>query len=69
MTQNTITIFDAATGKATVRNLDATELAQYEQDQLTAASHLANVQAKAAAKAALLERLGITADEAALLLS
>ena len=32
------------------------------------ANELADAQAKAAAKAALLERLGITADEAALLL-
>jgi hypothetical protein len=51
------------------REMNDEELAQYEKDQLSWAAEKA-AEAKAAAdKTALLERLGITADEAALLLS
>ena len=50
------------------REMNDEELAQYEKDQLSWAAEK-SAQAKAAAdKAALLERLGITADEAKLLL-
>ena len=45
------------------------ELLQAKIDQETAAQIKAEVEAKATAKAALLDRLGITADEAKLLLS
>jgi hypothetical protein len=52
-----------------LRDMTADELAQYELDQVEVAK-LKEVEAtKAAAKAALLERLGISADEAAILLS
>jgi hypothetical protein len=44
------------------------EFAQYEIDQANAAARQAESEAKAAAKAALLERLGITQEEANLLL-
>jgi hypothetical protein len=44
------------------------EFAQYEADQATVAIEVAAEAAKAAEKAALLTRLGITADEAKLLL-
>jgi len=61
------------TGEVTERDLTAEELqaqadavAQYEADRLAAE---AEAEAKATAKAALLKRLGITADEAALLLA
>jgi hypothetical protein len=44
------------------------EIAQYELDKADHNARLAEAETKAAAKAALLERLGITAEEAALLL-
>jgi hypothetical protein len=44
------------------------EFAQYEADQAVEATRVAAEAAKAAEKAALLTRLGITADEAKLLL-
>ena len=51
------------------REMNDEELAQYEKDQLTWAAEKA-AEAKAAAdKAALLAKLGITEDEAKLLLS
>ena len=61
--------FDIETGEEIVRELNDAEFAQYETDQ--AARALA-AEAKAQAetnKAALLTRLGITAEEAKLLLS
>ena len=57
------------TGEETLREMTAEELAQLETDQTT---QIAAAQAKAQAeadKAALLTRLGITAEEAKLLLS
>ena len=64
---------NCTTGEVTERDLTAEELqaqaesaAQAEADRVAAEAEAA---AKATAKAALLERLGITADEAALLLS
>lgn len=54
-----------------VREVEMTkdELEQRKLDEQHAAAKLNNAATKAAAKAALLDRLGITADEAALLLS
>jgi hypothetical protein len=65
------TIFDVATGQETVneRDMTAEEVAQYEADQAVETERIAVEAAKAAEKAALLTRLGITADEAKLLLS
>ena len=61
------------TGEVTERDLTAEELqaqadaqAQYEAERVAAEAEAAE---KATAKAALLKRLGITADEAALLLA
>jgi len=55
------------------RDYTAEELAQHKKDQKqyedNEAAKLAEAEAKATAKAALLDRLGITAEEAALLLS
>jgi hypothetical protein len=57
----------------TVRELNAEEIAQQEIDAANFAIKLnaekAEAEAKATAKAALLDRLGITAEEAVLLLS
>jgi len=49
--------------------LDPTPKAQQDADAIADAQRAVAAEAKATAKAALLERLGITADEAALLLS
>jgi hypothetical protein len=63
------TIFDQLTGEEVTRELTAAEMAQWESDRQADADLAGAKTEKAAAKAALLERLGITADEAALLLS
>lgn len=57
------------TGEAIERDATAEELAQNELDLAAAAEERALIEAKASAKAALLERLGITEEEAALLLA
>ena len=62
-------IHNVETGEIIEREMNADELAQWQADQ--AFGQLAKEQEAAAAnqKAALLDRLGITADEAKLLLS
>ena len=60
---------NVSTGEITQRELNAAELAQNELDKLEADARKAEAQATAEAKAELLERLGITADEAKLLLA
>lgn len=64
----TIKIVNTQTGEETEREMNADELAQQAIDKQTAIDAKNAAIAKAAEKAALLERLGITADEAALLL-
>jgi hypothetical protein len=68
MPKPTIRIYTAP-GEFIDREMNAEEFAQYEKDQAEFAKQKAEVEAKDAAKAALLERLGITADEAKLLLA
>jgi hypothetical protein len=63
--------FNAATGEETITERDETAAetkARLDLEKANAAA-LAEAQIKATEKAALLEKLGITADEAALLLS
>jgi len=62
-------IIDCTTGEIIERELNADELAQQEIDEANLLAEKAEAEAKAQAKAELLERLGITADEAKLLLS
>jgi hypothetical protein len=50
------------------REMNDDEYAQYQIDQEAAAQRQAEAEAKAAEKQALLDRLGISADEAKLLL-
>ena len=64
-----VTETNAATGETIEREPNDAELAQIEIDAENQAIKDAEDAEKATAKAALLERLGITADEAALLLS
>jgi hypothetical protein len=68
MTKPKLKFVNAETGEEIEREMNAAELKQYEADSETTTARIAEEEAKATAKAALLERLGITADEAALLL-
>jgi hypothetical protein len=51
-----------------VREMNDTEFGKYQEMLIQAKAKETETQAKAEAKSALLDRLGITADEAALLL-
>jgi len=66
-------IINCETGEITERELNKEELAQQQIDQAAyeaaEAIGLAEAEAKAIAKSTLLEKLGITEDEAKLLLS
>ena len=72
MTTPQITIHDCVTGETITRDFNAAELAQYEMDKAQTdknAADKAKADAdKASARTALLAKLGITADEAKLLL-
>jgi hypothetical protein len=61
-------IINVETGEVIERELNAEEIAQQEIDEAQIAVQQAEAEAKAAQKAALLERLGITEVEARLLL-
>jgi hypothetical protein len=63
-----IKILNCETGEEIVRDATTDEIAQMEIDAANNAILKAEVEAKAAQKAALLERLGITEAEAKLLL-
>jgi hypothetical protein len=65
----TIKIHNATTGEVIEREMTPEELAQFEADQIAIAAELAAKEQAAQTKAALLEKLGITEDEAKLLLS
>jgi hypothetical protein len=64
-----VRIHDVSTDTVVDREMNDAEFAQYEADQAAAAERAAEEAAKAAEKDALLARLGISADEAKLLLS
>ena len=69
MTRPTIKIHNTETGEIVEREFDDVEMAAYEADNIkTVEKAEAQTQAEAD-KAALLAKLGITADEAKLLLS
>ena len=61
-------IINVETGEVIERELNAKEIAQQEIDAAAYSAAQAEAEAKATAKAALLARLGITEDEARLLL-
>ena len=69
MSRPIITIYDCETNETVVREMNDIEFAQYEKDVATSETFKAEGESKAAAKAALLERLGISENEARLLLS
>lgn len=64
-----VQIHNIETGEIVEREMNPEELAQYEIDETKRLATLAEANEKAASKTALLNRLGITADEARLLLS
>ncbi len=64
-----IRIHNVETNEVIDREMTAAEFAVYEAEQSAAEAKAQAEDAKAAIKAALLERLGMTAEEAALLLS
>ena len=69
MTNPTIKIHNVETGEIVEREFNSSELAQWETDQAEKQSQAEAEAQKAADKAALLTKLGISADEAKLLLS
>jgi hypothetical protein len=69
MTTPKIAILNAETGEVEIRDFTVEELAQIEADKEIINSEAEAEAAKAAEKAALLAKLGITEDEAKLLLS
>lgn len=64
-----IKIVNCETGEEIIRDANAAEIAQMELDAAEATARKAQDEAKAQAKAELLQRLGITEDEARLLLA
>jgi hypothetical protein len=69
MTTTQTKIVNTSTGEEIVRDMTAAELAQLESDQENAELLKSMEITKATEKAALLAKLGITDDEAKLLLS
>ena len=67
-TRPMVRIHNIETDEIIDREMNDAELAQYEADQAAAVAQAEADAAKAEQKAALLERLGITAEEAQLLL-
>ena len=61
-------IVDLETGKETLRNYTAQEIAEVEAAQALNAQRIAEELAKEAARKLILEKLGLTDDEAKLLL-
>ena len=68
MTTPQVKIVNAETGEEVIRDMNAAELAQLEIDKAASKTREDAIAAKDAAKADLLAKLGITADEAKLLL-
>jgi len=68
MTRPMVRIHNIETDEVIDREMNNTEFAQYELKQVKLNAEQAEAEARATQKAALLERLGITEDEAKLLL-
>jgi hypothetical protein len=64
-----IKIHNAETGKIIIRDMNAEELAVHAKEAAELAEMQAEIANRASAKTALLERLGISASEAKLLLA
>jgi hypothetical protein len=64
-----VKIVNAQTGEEIIRDMNEAELAQLDIDKAASEAQIQAMEEKASAKAALLSRLGMTEDEAKLLLS
>ena len=69
MTKPMIRIHDLATDEVIDREMNDAEFAVYEAEQAAQAAAQAEAEARATAKAALLAQLGITEEQARLLLN
>lgn len=69
MTKPMIRIHNTETNEIVDREMTNAEFAQYQIDQAEYQAAATEAEAKATAKAALLDRLGITEDESRLLLA
>jgi hypothetical protein len=67
-TRPMVRIHDLATNEVIDREMNDAEFTQYQADQTAQAEAQAEAEAKVAARQAILDRLGLTADEAALIL-
>ena len=66
---NQIAEHDSITGETIVRNMTADELSQHKLDEAEFVAQAEAAAVKAAAKQDVLDRLGITAEEARMLLA
>jgi hypothetical protein len=69
MTKPIIKIVNVSTGEEIEREMNDDEFAQYQVDQAAEITRQAEIETKAAAKTAVLAQLGITEEQAKLLLS
>lgn len=69
MTKYMVKEVNAETGEELEREMNAAELAQLEKDLIARDAERAEAEAKANARAAVLAKLGLTAEEAATLLA
>jgi hypothetical protein len=67
-TRPMVRIHNTQTDEVIDREMTEEEFAQYEADKAADAAKNAEAEAKATARKAILDRLGLTADEAALIL-
>ena len=63
MTKPTVIIHNVETDEIIDREMNDAEFAQYQADQAAQATAKAEAEAKETAKAAILDRIGLTADE------
>jgi hypothetical protein len=68
-TRPIVRIHNTATDEVIDREMNDQEFAQYQADQIAKVAEKAEAEAKAAQRQAILDRLGLTSEEAALLLS
>ena len=69
MSKPQIKEYNCQTGQETIRDATAKEIEQFEKETALAIAEKAEASAKATAKATILAQLGITAEQAKLLLS
>jgi hypothetical protein len=68
MTKPMVRIHNADTNEVVDREMTDQEFKQYEADQVIVAAYAVESETKVAARQAILERLGITAEEAQLII-